>query len=79
MVRGSMVIITAVYALIFLGSKQYSHHWFSLFLILTGTVIVGIVSVLNKEEGSDLSTTSTLGLMILVTSLCVTGAQMVIE
>jgi drug/metabolite transporter (DMT)-like permease len=79
MVRGSMVIITAVYALIFLGSKQYSHHWFSLFLILTGTVIVGAVSVINKEEGSDLSTTSTLGLMILVGSLSITGAQMVIE
>ena len=74
MVRGSMVIITAVYALIFLGSKQYSHHWVSLALILTGTVIVGAVSVLNKTEGSDLSTTSVLGLMILCCSLCITGA-----
>jgi drug/metabolite transporter (DMT)-like permease len=74
-----MVIITAVYALIFLGSKQYSHHWLSLFLILTGTVIVGMVSVLNKYQGGDLSTTSALGLMSLVSSLCITGAQMVIE
>jgi len=48
-------------------------------LILAGTVAVGIVSVLNKDEGSDLSTTSVLGLSILVSSLCISGAQMVIE
>jgi len=74
-----MVIITAVYALVFLGSKQYSHHWVSLVLILTGTLIVGYVSIQNKQEGSDLSTTSVLGLLILAASLCISGAQMVIE
>ena len=39
MMRGSMVCITAVFALVFLGSKQYAHHWLSIFMIISGVTI----------------------------------------
>lgn len=36
MMRGIIVVITALLAVIFLGRKQYRHHWTSLLLIVLG-------------------------------------------
>ena len=79
MIRGSMVVITAIIALIFLGRKQYAHHWLSLSFIVTGVAIVGVVSILSSKDGGDTSTTSLLGILILMISICISGGQMVIE
>lgn len=45
MMRGIIVVITALLAVIFLGRKQYRHHWTSLFMIVLGVVIVGWVAL----------------------------------
>jgi drug/metabolite transporter (DMT)-like permease len=49
MMRGVIVVITAFMALIFLGRKQYAHHWISLLTIVSGVAIVGFVSIMAKH------------------------------
>ena len=55
MMRGIIVVITAGMAMLFLGRKQYLHHWLSLITIVAGVFIVGLVGVTmsKKDEGDD--------------------------
>jgi len=53
MMRGIIVVITAGLSIIFLGAKQYAHHWIALFMIVAGVAIVGIVSVLLGKKDED--------------------------
>ena len=48
MMRGLIVVITAVMSVLILGKKQFAHHWLSVFMIVTGVAIVGIVGVNQK-------------------------------
>lgn len=45
MMRGAIVIITALMAFLFLGRKQYLHHILSLAAIVTGVALVGVASM----------------------------------
>jgi drug/metabolite transporter (DMT)-like permease len=44
MMRGIIVIITAVMAVVFLKRKLYRHHWTSLAILIFGVIIVGLSS-----------------------------------
>jgi drug/metabolite transporter (DMT)-like permease len=83
MMRGVIVVITAVMAILFLGRKQFSHHWASLFTIVLGVFIVGFVSIMaSHKEAADLSVagqTSVLGILMLLGAQCFTGGQFVSE
>lgn len=69
MMRGLIVVITALMSIIFLGKKQYRHHWTGIGLILTGVFIVGFASV----SGDSSDSTSVLGLILLIGSQCFVG------
>jgi drug/metabolite transporter (DMT)-like permease len=56
MMRGAIVIITALMAFIFLGRKQYLHHILSLIVIVIGVAVVGVAS--THSSGSDDKTTA---------------------
>ena len=67
MMRGVIVVITAVMALIFLGKRQYAHHWISLTLIVLGVFIVGFVNIMAaKTDTSVGNTTSIVGIVLLL-------------
>jgi len=72
MMRGIIVVITAAMSILFLGAKQYTHHWVSLFMIVAGVAIVGIVSVALGESstttdaGSDGPATTLTGVLLLL-------------
>ena len=66
MMRGIIVVITAGMALLFLGKKQYAHHWISLTMIVIGVFVVGLVNVYSKKESSDGSSTSIFGILLLI-------------
>ena len=55
MMRGIIVVITAAMSILFLGAKQYTHHWIALFMIVAGVAIVGVVSVAlgKKDDAAD--------------------------
>jgi drug/metabolite transporter (DMT)-like permease len=79
MMRGFIVVITAIMALFFLGRKQYAHHWISLTTIVLGVFCVGFVSIMASEKTVDASSTSVLGIMIIILAQCFAGGMMVTE
>ena len=66
MMRGVIVVITAFMALVFLGRKQYAHHWISLFTIVLGVAIVGLVNIMASSQQSSSSSTSVAGIVLLL-------------
>lgn len=82
MMRGVIVIITAILSVLFLGKKQYIHHWSSLLSIIAGVAIVGLVGVkMSQSESSDSESTPTsaLGVLLLLLSQCFTGLLFISE
>lgn len=80
MMRGFIVIITAFMALIFLGRKQFIHHWVSLAIIVTGIAIVGFVSVESTSSNDkNLAQTSMQGIALILIAQCFVAALMVVE
>jgi len=45
MMRGFIVVITAIMAVIFLGRKQYMHHIISLLFIVIAVILVGLIGI----------------------------------
>ena len=66
MMRGIIVVITALLALIFLGKKQHRHHWTAIVLIVGGVAEVGYVAI--AIEGSKDSSSAVTGIIILMIS-----------
>lgn len=79
MMRGCIVIITALLSVAFLGKKQYAHHWLSLLAIISGVAIVGLVGVTMSQDDSESTPTSVLGVLLLLLSQCFTGLQFISE
>ena len=70
------MVITAAMSILFLGAKQYTHHWIALFMIVAGVAIVGIASVLHVDPDSktnDGPATTNLGVLLLLGAQCFTG------
>lgn len=70
MMRGLIVVITALMSVIFLGRKQYRHHVVGIIMILAGVFIVGLVSVLadGGSDAADTNGSALLGIFLLIGS-----------
>ncbi len=79
MMRGVIVIITAVMAVIFLKRKLYKHHWTSLAVLFFGVFLVGLSSQIYPEKNSDGGGTSVLGIVLLLVSQLFAGTQFIVE
>jgi drug/metabolite transporter (DMT)-like permease len=84
MMRGAIVLITALFSVIFLGRKQYAHHLVALFLIVSGVCLVGYAGITassEKKDGDDDSgsTTTVFGVVVLIIAQCFTGGQFITE
>lgn len=67
MLRGIIVIITAIMSIIFLKRKLYLHHWSSMSVIFIGVFLVGLASLLTpKTGGNEDNETKPLGLILLI-------------
>jgi drug/metabolite transporter (DMT)-like permease len=53
MLRGMIIIITAVMAIIFLKKKLFRHHWTSIGVIFIGVAMVGLAALLIKADGES--------------------------
>ena len=70
------MVITAAMSILFLGAKQYTHHWIALFMIVAGVAIVGVASVLHVDPDAktdDGPATTVLGVLLLLGAQCFTG------
>lgn len=81
MMRGIIVLITALLSVAFLGKKQYCHHWTSLLVIVAGVFIVGAVGILmsGNDDSHESTPTKPLGVILLLVAQLFTGLQFISE
>ena len=82
MMRGGIVVITAILSVLFLKRKQYRHHIFGILLILAGIVIVGVASVVFSKDDDDEGGgggTDALGIIMLIISQLFAGSLFIVE
>jgi drug/metabolite transporter (DMT)-like permease len=66
MLRGTIIIITALMSIIFLKRKLYRHHWSSIACIFIGVFMVGLAAMIWSSDTD--APTKPLGLILLVIS-----------
>jgi len=76
MLRGSIIVFSAILSVIFLGRKLHIHHWFGLFIIVYGLCLVGVSSfITNNSNNPQLA----LGLLFVLLGQLMGAIQMVVE
>jgi drug/metabolite transporter (DMT)-like permease len=65
MMRGLIVLVTAGMSMIFLGKKQYRHHYLSLLTIVLGIILVGYASLTKDTTGNE-TPTKPLGIILIL-------------
>lgn len=78
MLRGSVVIFTGIFSVIFLGRKLYCFHWVGMFFVLCGLALVGMSSMLWPTDDAN-AKNPTLGNLFVIMAQLVVAGQMVIE
>ena len=79
MLRGSVIIFTGIFSIIWLKRKLYMFHWIGMVCVLIGCVIVGWGSVLDKPTNESEARNPGLGNTLIVVAQVVTAVQMVVE
>lgn len=77
MLRGLIIVITAIMSVIFLRRKLYRHHWSSMSVIFIGVFMVGLAKFLDPEnKGGE---TKIGGLALLVVAQLFAGCLLIVE
>ncbi len=53
MLRGGIVIVTAVFSKIFLKRILYKHNFIGIFLVIIGIILVGAANFIFPKSSSD--------------------------
>jgi len=78
MLRGMIVVFTGILSWLFLDRKLYTFHKIGMLLIVIGTAIVGLSSIINHDDKSTASN-PLLGDIFVVSAQLVAAVQMVVE
>ena len=65
MIRGSILVVVAVYSIIFLKKSLYKHQWLGVVVTSLGIIIVGFVSVIYSSPSAK---NPALGVILLLIS-----------
>lgn len=79
--RGSVVVFTAIFSVVFLKRKQYAYHWIGVGLVLIGTLIVGLQSYVCGDGGASSSSggRAMVGNVLIIAAQVIVAVQMVVE
>ena len=78
MLRGSLVVFTGIFSVIFLKRKLYLYHYLGIFLVMAGCAVVGLVSVLNPGSSTS-AKNPLLGDVLVIAAQVATATQFVLE
>ncbi|XP_052285284.1 solute carrier family 35 member F6-like isoform X2 [Dreissena polymorpha] len=83
MLRGAVIIFTALLSVAFLGRVIQRHMWVGMLTVLTGLLLVGLSDILFKDSGSSNSNTNTNGViagdLLIILAQIIVAVQMVYE
>ena len=77
MLRGLLVVVVPLQSMLFLGRKQYRHHFLGIALIVTGVTWVSYVHVISSNHTKQES--SMFGIVLLIISQFVQGLMFISE
>ena len=75
-IRGILIVPVLLCSLIFLRRKFYRHHFFGVFCIVVGVIIVGVDSIIEKSSSSS---DPFVGAIVLIISQIIAGIVLVYE
>ena len=79
MLRGMIIIVTAVMSILFLKRKLFRHHWTSIGIIFTGVALVGLAAVLLKSNDANAEPVNPLGILLLLLAQLFSGGLYIVE
>ena len=78
MLRGSVVVFTGIFSVVFLKRKLRMHHWVGMALVVVGTGIVGSQSLVCSS-GITANSNAWIGNILIIVAQLVVATQMVVE
>ncbi|XP_076240867.1 transport and golgi organization 9 isoform X2 [Calliopsis andreniformis] len=79
MLRGAVIIFTAILSMGFLNRRLSSREWIGIGMVISGLALVGLSDIITIED-SDISTNSILtGDLLIICAQVITAVQMVVE
>jgi len=81
MMRGAIIIFSAILSMIFLRRRLNLHHWLGILVVVMGLFLVGLSGVYNASNDTTRRDPSlvSLGITLVVCAQVLSAAQMVIE
>ncbi|VVC26387.1 Chloroquine-resistance transporter-like,Nucleotide-sugar transporter-related [Cinara cedri] len=79
MLRGAVIIFTAVFSKIFVHRQVSARHWLGIFTIIVGLATVGVSDLLSSGIGTKSADIIILGDSLILIAQIITAAQMVYE
>lgn len=78
MLRGSVVVFTAIFSVVFLKRKQHGFHWLGVALVLLGTAVVGAQSYVCGDGGASEASSSRamVGNVLIIAAQVIVAVQM---
>ena len=78
MLRGAVIIFTALLSVGFLGNKLYLFHWVGMITVIVGLIVVGLGDVIGESGSSDAHSVLT-GDLLIVLAQIIAAIQMTVE
>mmetsp|Transcript_19742 Transcript_19742/g.50121 ORF Transcript_19742/g.50121 Transcript_19742/m.50121 type:complete len:389 (-) Transcript_19742:156-1322(-) len=78
MMRGTVIIFTGIFSMIFLKRTLRVYNWFGMVLVLCGELLVGLASILGPKESGN-GSNPVLGDCFVVAAQLIVSIQMVVE
>jgi drug/metabolite transporter (DMT)-like permease len=79
LLRGSMIVFSAIFSVVFLKKKLYAYNWFGVFVALCALVMVGVACVESSDEEAKDPSKQLWGIGLVVVAQIIQAAQIVIE
>ena len=78
MLRGAVIIFTALLSVAFFGSRLQLYHWVGMLMVVIGLIVVGLGDVIG-ESGSNNAHLVLTGDLLIVTAQIIAAIQMTVE
>ena len=78
MLRGAVIIFTALFSVIYFGSKLQVYHWVGMLTVIFGLIIVSLGDIIREGNSGDPNSVLT-GDLLIVVSQIITAIQMIVE
>jgi len=78
MLRGSVMIFTGIFSVVFLKRKLGKHQWLGMVVVLIGLTLVGVSSIMGPSDSNN-APNPVGGVIVIVIAQLVQATQMVVE